>query len=285
MTPRYKRRIQNQVVDNLNKVHQMFLERYPNFLERGGKFHFAGHSLGSIICFDILTTETVIQPQATQISHKEFKLNFCPSSFFTVGSPIGLFLILRNATFRGSTEEGLRLPPVSEKDNPFYFYQLEPVLLYNIFHPNDPIAYRLEPFLSMKCLKRDPYNIDYHKGGLKGLQNNIVGLGEKASQKWSLAIQAVSTKLQSFKPSMQVSEEASQQPTVEIRNQSKTIEKQLEQLNPNGRIDFSLQEDLISNQYMSSVSAHVDYWVDMDFAIFITRELCKDRNPSPDQTP
>ena len=61
------------------------------------------------------------------------KLDFQPSAFFALGSPIGMFMAVRGV---GSLGEGFKLPAC-------------PTFL-NIFHPYDPVAYRIESLVDTK---------------------------------------------------------------------------------------------------------------------------------------
>lgn len=42
------------------------------------------------------------------------------------------------------------------------------------------------------------------------------------------------------------------------------------------RVDFALQDSFIENPYLSALSAHFNYWPDLDIASFIVSELIKD---------
>ena len=79
----------------MNRIYNLFCERNPTF---NGRVSLIGHSLGSVICFDILCR----QPLDRNIPvPKEFnldprlKLPFDVHGFFAVGSPIGLFQMLK----------------------------------------------------------------------------------------------------------------------------------------------------------------------------------------------
>jgi hypothetical protein len=50
-------------------------------------------------------------------------------------------------------------------------------------------------------------------------------------------------------------------------------ENDIRWLNPRGRIDYALQEGVLENPYLSSLSSHMTYWPDTDVAVFILREL------------
>lgn len=48
-------------------------------------------------------------------------------------------------------------------------------------------------------------------------------------------------------------------------------------LNPNGRLDYSLQEGVIENSYLAALAAHVNYWGDQDVAAFMLQDFYKSR--------
>ncbi|CAK9021035.1 NADPH-dependent conjugated polyketone reductase C2 (CPR) (2-dehydropantolactone reductase) (2-dehydropantolactone reductase (A-specific)) (Ketopantoyl-lactone reductase) [Durusdinium trenchii] len=89
-----------------------FKECHPQFK---GQIFLLGHSLGGVISWDII---------------KEKRLSFTPSALFTLGSPLGVFL---------HTASGVQGKPSMD--------ELGKVRFFNIFHPLDPVAYRMEPLL------------------------------------------------------------------------------------------------------------------------------------------
>lgn len=106
-TPQFRERIVRAVAREMNRIYNLFLERNPTF---NGRVSLVGHSLGSAICFDILCR----QPLDRRISvPKEFNLDarlaldFGVNAFFAIGSPIGLFQMLkgRNIAARSVMEK------------------------------------------------------------------------------------------------------------------------------------------------------------------------------------
>src|SRR5207248_8694148 len=116
-TTKYRKLMLRTVTEELNRVYNLFLERNPKFKEKGGKVSIYGHSLGSLIAFDVLCH----QPPLFNLSNAAFgifdeklqrksndneeegeknledivKLDFPVWNFFATGSPIGLFLMLK----------------------------------------------------------------------------------------------------------------------------------------------------------------------------------------------
>ncbi|CAB3404688.1 unnamed protein product [Caenorhabditis bovis] len=169
-SPLFRTEIIRGVVRQLNRVYKLFKANNPKF---NGSVSIFGHSLGSVICFDILTKYSPLMLYDKYVSEsideylknsdesneearnamqalkhardqirdtidggiqkllmtKEEQLDFKVKYMFAVGSPLGVFL-----TMRGAVSTDL-LPKTSNVER-----------IFNIFHPYDPVAYRLEPF-------------------------------------------------------------------------------------------------------------------------------------------
>jgi DDHD domain len=98
-TPQYRERIVRAVAREMNRIFTLFLQRNPSFK---GRVSLMGHSLGSAICFDILCRQPLDQNNDSNSSvSREFNLDprlsldFNVYAFFAVGSPVGLFQMLR----------------------------------------------------------------------------------------------------------------------------------------------------------------------------------------------
>lgn len=132
-------RLLNFVADELNRVFQVFLQRNNYFT---GRIALAGYSLGSVILFDLLSGQ-----QNQSLNDNQFKkLNFKPECLFTLGSPLAAFLTVRGIELNSD----FCLPTC-----PSFF---------NIFHPYDPIAYRIEPLINSEFAKIKPVLMPHHKG-------------------------------------------------------------------------------------------------------------------------
>ncbi|ORY88916.1 DDHD domain-domain-containing protein [Lobosporangium transversale] len=164
------------IVDELNEAYDTFVEKHPDF---NGKISVFALSLGGIAMFDILTCQdddneeeaeketlqaiitkmmTLIKRQCaskgTQKSQfgqkckksnkgdnvkirkqdepkflrKIPKLKFRPHYLFTVGSPLGAVLVMRNLDWET-------------------FHPPDDIIHHNLFHPFDPLGYRIEPLI------------------------------------------------------------------------------------------------------------------------------------------
>ncbi|KAJ3157363.1 hypothetical protein HDU89_002777 [Geranomyces variabilis] len=232
MSPRYRQEMIKHVTDELNRIYRLFKQRNPKF---NGKVSILGHSLGSLLSFDILCnqphkpglsppTVDVLSPDGSVPSAKRPQevdltdllhgatsaddrkvngimersnmrygtLEFEVDRLFVVGSPVGLFLLLKGdkiqARKRGSPLQqldGISCPAV----NAFY----------NIFHPHDPVAYRIEPCISREFSEQKPVPIPYTKGGLKGTIVGIQDLGNGIADRGRSMFEAASRGITSTK--------------------------------------------------------------------------------------
>lgn len=55
MTPNYCHEVLQSVTDQIYSVYGVFNKTFPDFASRGGKCSLIGHSLGSVICWDLLS--------------------------------------------------------------------------------------------------------------------------------------------------------------------------------------------------------------------------------------
>ncbi|XP_032578601.1 nascent polypeptide-associated complex subunit alpha, muscle-specific form isoform X1 [Drosophila sechellia] len=183
-SPKYCQKIMNTVADALNDVYLKYRMRHPEF---NGGVSLAGHSLGSLILFDLLCHQEPLKEseeenkenpdqlpqkqssQKVQLPTSDLlpkqvsyamgpegtgqpvitytQLIFHPKKFFALGSPIGMFV-----TIRGIDKLGLdfHLPTCPG--------------FYNIFHPFDPVAYRIEALVNPDMNGIRPVLIPHHKG-------------------------------------------------------------------------------------------------------------------------
>uniref|UniRef100_A0A0D9X3Q3 DDHD domain-containing protein n=1 Tax=Leersia perrieri TaxID=77586 RepID=A0A0D9X3Q3_9ORYZ len=206
------------------------------------------------------------------------KLNFKVDTFFAVGSPLGVFLSLRN----------VRIGIGRGQD----YWQNENIVeempccrqMFNIFHPFDPVAYRIEPLVCEDYLSKRPVIVPYHRGGKRihvGMQEFTEDIAVRsqavARQFKSLKVKAVAALLS-----------LSRNDTDEDVDSDKEKEKSygymmMERLtgSPDGRIDHVLQEKTFQHPYLSALGSHTNYWRDHDTALFILKHLYRDIPEEP----
>lgn len=215
----YREHVARIVQKEANRVHQLFKSR-TGF---NGKVSLCGHSLGSAVYFDILCRQPDdVKSRPRRASSKtqremvptdaDINLDFPVDNFFALGSPIALFQMLKGRTIAGRPHLRNVAPPMSPFDsdpmqtNPYESLgdisaaqpkpsSLIPITIssprcsefFNIFHPTDPIAYRIEPLISpaMSSLKAQP--LPYTKRGLfdaPGMANLTARVSQQVISGW-----------------------------------------------------------------------------------------------------
>ncbi len=234
----YREHIAGIVQRECNRIFELFIQRNPHF---NGKVSLIGHSLGSAILFDILCRQKEAdrpvahgryrsrsQRTATSpaIDEKQtLGLNFDVEDFFCLGSPLGLYQMLKGRRIAG--RRSVHAPPTG---SPFYSDSMDdPFLgapstqaeaaaaekdteilsitvsspkcqqLYNIFHPADPIAYRIEPLITPAMASLKPQALPYTKKGIFGPGQGFTGIGARVGQSvsgfWSNITSGVASSL------------------------------------------------------------------------------------------
>mmetsp|Transcript_11620 Transcript_11620/g.23621 ORF Transcript_11620/g.23621 Transcript_11620/m.23621 type:complete len:313 (+) Transcript_11620:326-1264(+) len=172
------------------------------------------------------------------------------SHLFCLGSPLAQFL---------NIDDSLRYTLIPEK---------LPFRLYNIFHPNDPIAMRIEPFLESNYAGVPPVTIP-HWWTMSRRKSTVRWLGTILSRKGKDE-KRESDPLQSRGPAEPPNEDMDDQDDVSPIFAPSGI--------PINRIDFALQVsstiEEMSTAY-SALKAHADYWQSRDLMLFIVSNLLK----------
>jgi hypothetical protein len=138
----------------------------------------------------------------------DLKLDFEVEDFYALGSPIGLFQMLTGRTIAArQSGDGRKLGMTTSMDDPMLDIAapLEKTSrrplkrtttsdiatsspkcaqLFNIFHPTDPISYRLEPLISPTMATLKPQPLPYTKRGIFGapMGQGLTGIGARVSQ-------------------------------------------------------------------------------------------------------
>uniref|UniRef100_A0A672IC93 DDHD domain containing 2 n=1 Tax=Salarias fasciatus TaxID=181472 RepID=A0A672IC93_SALFA len=308
-SPTYCQTIVDTVASEINRLHSLFKRRHPEF---HGTFSVVGHSLGSLILFDLLTNQRnesetregalchdsdlkelgiPLGPRKKilnyfrrrmpskihvfnmvcsspisllQVSINYPQLAFHPQTFFAFGSPIGMFLTVR----------GLK-----HIDPNYSFPTCKS--FYNIYHPYDPVAYRIEPMI-VSDVDLEPMLIPHHKGRKRmhlelkdsltrmgmDLKNNVLGSLRTAWQSFArmpvAALPPVEEGENSIEKNLQEQMEQLEQPEIKMG-----------MLNEGRRIDYVLQEKPIEsfNEYLFAIQSHLCYWESEDTALLLLKEI------------
>ncbi|KAI8575877.1 hypothetical protein K450DRAFT_259601 [Umbelopsis ramanniana AG] len=152
-TKPHGQRIIDTICEQCNDAYENHIVEFPDFVSNKGQVHMMGCSLGGIAAFDILAQQwneedgrppwESVEEQGLVIRKPEInvpKLNFNVSSLFTCGSPVAATLVLRGLDFL------YYRPPLRTK-------------VLNVFHPFDPLGYRIEPMINKTYVDIQPVRI------------------------------------------------------------------------------------------------------------------------------
>ncbi|XP_053143245.1 phospholipase DDHD1 isoform X3 [Hemicordylus capensis] len=193
-SPLYRDELVKGLQQELNRLYTLFCSRNPEFKEKGGKVSIVSHSLGCVITYDIMTGWNPVRLYE-QLLEKEYEdledtwmtyeeqhlleefyltkqrlrkieerlhelktstisklpaLKFKVENFFCMGSPLAVFLALRGIRPGNSGSQDHILPRTICNR------------LLNIFHPTDPVAYRLEPLILKHYSNISPVQIHWY---------------------------------------------------------------------------------------------------------------------------
>ncbi|XP_036910229.1 phospholipase DDHD1 isoform X6 [Sturnira hondurensis] len=193
-SPLYRDELVKGLQQELNRLYSLFCSRNPDFEEKGGKVSIVSHSLGCVITYDIMTGwnpvrlyEQLLQKEEELLDERWMSyeerhlldelyitkqrlreleerlhglkassvtqtpaLKFKVENFFCMGSPLAVFLALRGIRPGNTGSQDHILP--REICN----------RLLNIFHPTDPVAYRLEPLILKHYSNISPVQIHWY---------------------------------------------------------------------------------------------------------------------------
>ncbi|XP_068404772.1 SEC23-interacting protein isoform X2 [Eschrichtius robustus] len=226
-----------------------------------------------------------------QVSVVYNSLDFEPEIFFALGSPIGMFLTIRGVD---RIDENYRLPTCKA--------------FFNIYHPLDPVAYRLEPMI-VPDLDLKAVLIPHHKGRKRlhlELKESLSRMGSDLKQGFISSLKSAwqtlnefarahtsSTQLQEEleKVANQIKEEEEKQVVEEKTVESPDFSKdedylgKVGTLNGGRRIDYVLQEKPIEsfNEYLFALQSHLCYWESEDTALLLLKEIYRTMSISPEQ--
>ncbi|WOL03623.1 phospholipase SGR2 [Canna indica] len=243
------------------------------------------HGKGKVVESSSQTSEKIsTQEDAKRKSYTPYirytKLNFKVDTFFAVGSPLGVFLALRNVRIGvGRGQDYWQDEKITEEMLPACRQ------MFNIFHPFDPVAYRVEPLICKEFIKRRPVIIPYHRGG-KRLH---IGFQE-FTEEIAVYSQAMRNQINSFRVYMvRVFQSRNKDNNEGTANDIQQNDRSygsimMERLtgSQDGRVDHALQDKTFRHPYISAMKSHTNYWRDKDTALFILNHLYRD---IPEESP
>ncbi|MED6261277.1 S23-interacting protein [Ataeniobius toweri] len=225
-----------------------------------------------------------------QVSVIYHSLDFEPVNFFALGSPIGMFLTVRGLE---KIDEMYQLPTCKR--------------FFNIYHPLDPVAYRIEPMI-VPDLDLKPVLIPHYKGRKRlhlELKESLSRMGSDLKQGFISSLRSAWQTLNEFARAHTSS--ALQAELAMVANQIEEEEKHVHEedkipespepqreeqpevkigmLNGGNRIDYVLQEKPIEsfNEYLFALQSHLCYWQSEDTALLLLKEIYKTMGTHPEQ--
>ena len=282
----HKPKMIEAVVLEANRVYQLWCTHNPGFRENG-RVHLIAHSLGSVMCLDILSSQPTKLPRSLYLKAGKIRTDifeFDTKSLFFCGSPAGFFLLLNKAPL--IPRKGREKPDTEGEDTngsvageAGTYGCLAVDNLYNVMHYLDPVAYRLNA-----CV-----DVDY----AAALRPASV---PSAAETWTHYLgsvlrgkSTVPTKNMTGLDTMPKRPTVVNMPsTVELETHDFTreeiAEKRMFLLNDNGQIDYTLHSGggPLEIQYLNMLSAHSSYWTMRDFVRFLVMEI--GRKPGKSET-
>jgi hypothetical protein len=211
LTPAHCERIKTIVQRLINGKISELHEKFPSKFAKS-KISLVGYSLGSVILHDILTDQGT------------YPLCHSITNLFLWGSPLSAYLSVKDAEYQGGK-----------------FAIPNEIPIFNIYHPHDPVAFRIEPLFYFQDSEiADAETIAYWENN--GLLVN-----------------------KAFEKSI----------TDMMTSMSGREDPATRQLVPKRRLDFVLQESMteaLSHKY-SMLTAHYSYWSSRDVALFMIKKL------------
>ncbi|KAL5543212.1 hypothetical protein UlMin_010922 [Ulmus minor] len=210
---------------------------------------------------------------------KYTKLEFEVDTFFAVGSPLGVFLALRNIRIGiGKGEEYWGEENISEE---------MPACrrMFNVFHPFDPVAYRIEPLVCKEYIGKRPAIVPYHKGGRRlhiGFQEFKEDLATR-SQAMLDHLSSIRTTVLTVCQSRNLDGPEEGEENDQDKEETSYGSLMMERVtgSTEGRIDHMLQDKTFQHPYIAAIGSHTNYWRDFDTALFILKHLYRDIAEEP----
>lgn len=230
------------------------------------------------------------------------QLGFTISGLYTLGSPIPLFLTARGIKTLSSE---FHLPTCST--------------FYNIFHPFDPVAYRMETLIDSEFQQKSVL-IPHHKGRKRihlQLKDNLAWVGSELKSKFYNSVQStwrslhefalahkfisapdelgsVSTAytcgsssnedgLEDYENVCNITDNRNDVVTTTYRNLTTQDLSFNSRLNQGRRMDYVLQEATLEsfNEYLFALTSHATYWDSVDTVLFILTEAYSEKGIAP----
>ncbi|KAL6239168.1 hypothetical protein BDW75DRAFT_236623 [Aspergillus navahoensis] len=245
---KHRDRISAIVREECNRIVELYRKRNPSF---NGTVSLCGHSLGSAILFDILCSgDTGARKGSISDENGASSFAFECEEFFCLGSPVALFEMLKGKTIAGrsSSQRGERSGDddavsvgsrskrqsttvgtgIAVTENQSAVSVPKCQQLYNIFHPSDPVSYRMEPLISpaMSSLKPQPLpSVKRSIWTASGQSLSLIGsrVGQSVGSLWTNFTSGVASSLLNRSLGIGSEESLRQRPDTRPQTQSHSL--------------------------------------------------------------
>lgn len=271
LSPEHNPKMISACIQEANRIYRLWCQNNPGFAE-SGRVHLIAHSLGSVMAIDILSQQpSHVPPHLGDPSYPAEDLPrdyfiFNTKSLFVCGSPVGFFLLLKQASLvprrdkQKPDADSFATPDAAGEQGTYGCIAVDN--LYNVVNPYDPVAYRLNAAV-------DVAYAEMLKPAIIPSANTSWFAFSNPFRKTVDSVDFTSVKpLTSRLPS-----------NVELETHNFTREEIAEKraylLNDNGQIDYFLKYGggPLEIQYLTMLGAHSSYWLSRDFVRMIVVEV------------
>lgn len=300
LTPNFCQAVLQRVTQQLSTLYQAFGKVHASF---DGPVSIMGHSLGSVIVWDLLSLQKDQRQQQQQQTDATTTVRAKPSPWgpslpdngqvatlpFAVhtaiflGSPLGMFLSLRGA--HKAFDEMRLQDDAAAVVSPF---TLPVQRLVNIFNASDPVAYRIEPLLIAPETTSQLPPPEYLTAPGKDLRLHVKArqlgdtvrksLLESSTSTWSAVLGAVAAGVemsQSLEKKKSSNDNMNNNADDDTDNKRHVKVWKFPLGGSSDRVDYAFQPALVDNEYISAVLAHstTGYLLNMDFLEYLVHHL------------
>ncbi|KAL6949936.1 hypothetical protein ACO0QE_000605 [Hanseniaspora vineae] len=262
----YQEKILKEVISELNRIHELYCKNNPNFK---GKVSVIGHSLGSLIFFDILS-----KPELAK------QLNFNVVNFFGIGSPVGVFKLIqrtmigdpalsfnqRNGTHKKSQSSLVKYANLACEN------------FYNVYHMCDPIGFRVEPLVDRRMAHIEQESVRT-LSATNQIAAKVLEISESLPSPNGSSVTVKDQYLARVRKTdgvhLDYYTHSNNNVSSKIALNKDLLEKLLQVNKKNGRVDYSLKSGLLEMDVINAIKSHVSYFEDLDVSGFLVSELLK----------
>ena len=271
LSPQHNPKMIAACITEANRIYRLWCTNNPGFSENG-RVHLVAHSLGSVMAIDILSQQpTHVDPHFADPNISEDKLPndhfiFNTTDLFVCGSPVGLFLMMKNANLlprRDKEKPGAdsyAAPGVAGEQGTYGCIAVDNI--YNVINPYDPVAGRINATVdTVYANTLKPAIIPSASTSYFAFPNPF----RRTSP---------SDNPDNYKPS---THRLPSNVELETHNftREEIAEKRAYLLNDNGQIDYFMKYGggPLEIQYLTMLGAHSSYWLSKDFVRMIVVEV------------